>query len=96
MSIGLRGEILCRFEFYRTAIKAYIEGPSRTSNEVRSFRIEFNEGGTDGIRLVPVEDEADTMNGRSEADGLYNMAGQRLSSPVEGINIIHGKKVFVK
>ena len=76
--------------------KAYIEGPSRTSSEVRSFRIEFNEGVADGIRLVPVEDEADTMNGRSEADGLYNMAGQRLSSPVEGINIIHGKKVFVK
>ena len=27
---------------------------------------------------------------------IYNMSGQRLSVPVKGLNIINGKKIFIK
>ena len=28
--------------------------------------------------------------------GIYNLAGQKLAAPVKGLNIINGKKYFVK
>jgi hypothetical protein len=45
------------------------------------------------------EDGIETMsNGqwRMDNDQIYNLAGQRLSKPQRGINIINGKKVLVK
>ncbi|MBR6600935.1 MAG: alpha-N-acetylglucosaminidase [Bacteroidaceae bacterium] len=54
--------------------------------EARSFRIRFEQGET-GI-----------VNVESQPTGqyIYNLAGQRLSVPQKGINIIGNKKVIVK
>ena len=45
----------------------------------------------DGIGGVVRMDE----NGET-ANDIFNVAGQRLSEPQRGINILHGKKIFVK
>ena len=45
-----------------------------------------------GIASVPSSDET----GEDAGTAIYNLAGQRLSKPVHGINIIGGKKVLVK
>ncbi len=54
--------------------------------EARSFRIRFEQGetGIANVELQPTEQY------------IYNLAGQRLSAPQEGINIIGNKKVIVK
>lgn len=57
-----------------------------TSAGVRSLTIVFDDDET-GINAI--EDEQ--VNGT-----IYNLAGQRLNKPQKGINIINGKKVFVK
>lgn len=31
-----------------------------------------------------------------ENDAMYTLRGQRISTPAKGINIINGKKVFIK
>lgn len=36
------------------------------------------------------------MNNGQQSAGVYNIGGQRLNTPVKGINIINGKKVFIK
>ena len=33
---------------------------------------------------------------RQEASGIYNLSGQKLTTPQKGINIINGKKVVIK
>lgn len=45
-------------------------------------------GTTTGINSIVSDDEA--------ADGIYNIAGQRLNAPQKGLNIVGGKKVLVK
>ena len=75
--------------------RAYIEGPARTNSSlIKSFTILFDENDeeTSTIRLVP----ADNENANTNIDGIFNIAGQRLSTPQKGINIINGKKVLVK
>lgn len=54
--------------------------------EARSFRIRFEQGetGIANVELQPTEQY------------IYNLAGQRLSVPQKGINIIGNKKVIVK
>lgn len=42
-----------------------------------------------GIESVPVADKV-------AIEGIYDLSGRRLSAPVRGINIINGKKVFVR
>ena len=41
-------------------------------------------------------DEVETPTQSNAKTGIYNMNGQRLNSPQEGINIINGKKYIVK
>ena len=36
------------------------------------------------------------MNNGQQSAGVYNIGGQRLNTPAKGINIINGKKVFIK
>jgi|GEM_PF-1160074 len=54
--------------------------------EARSFRIRFEQGET-GIANV---------ESQPTEQYIYNLAGQRLSAPQKGINIIGNKKVIVK
>ena len=44
----------------------------------------------DGIEMT---DEVQTA---TDDDAIYNLAGQRLSKPQRGLNIIGGKKVLIK
>lgn len=55
----------------------------------------------DGIDEIGSEDvkktsNEDVANGRWPADQIYNLAGQRLSKPQRGLNIIGGKKVLIR
>lgn len=50
--------------------------------------------GLKGIRPIPTGIEAMNDEQRTIGTGIYNLAGQRLSSPQTGINIINGKKVL--
>lgn len=79
------------YKVYAGANKAYIDLTNvpeiNSSNEVKGiclFGENFDEDAIKGI-------EANTENGV-----IYNLAGQRLSKPVKGINIINGRKVVVK
>lgn len=67
--------------------KAYLDGTSLTSSAAVSTFDLFDVTGIDEVE-TPTQSNAKT--------GIYNMNGQRLSSPQEGINIINGKKYIVK
>ena len=63
--------------------KAYLDIPA---NGIKGFTFDLDDA-TD-IEMV---------NGqRSTANAIYNLSGQRLSKPQHGVNIVDGKKVFIK
>ncbi len=58
---------------------------------LRAVAISFDDGnGTTGLQLIP----AWTHDDGSVELGIYNLAGQRLDAPGQGITIINGKKVL--
>ena len=72
------------------ACRGYFIIPSGATSAAPEFVMGFNDGETTDIRVLNVTPE--TQN-----DGaIYSLDGQRLSAPRKGINIINGKKVFVK
>lgn len=78
-------------DFYRIADtytlsmgKAYLDGGSSDLSKLNAFEEE-----TSGI------DQVETQQSNAKTT-IYNMNGQRLSAPQEGINIINGKKYIVK
>ena len=60
-------------------------------NDDESFTGEFD-AQTTGIS------DAERLNDNGEMinDNIYNLQGQRISAPRKGLNIISGRKVFVK
>lgn len=67
--------------------RAYIKPQA---SGVKAFKVLF--GDADGIGATRMNNEELIMN-NSE---IFNLAGQRLTKPVKGINIVNGKKVIVK
>lgn len=67
--------------------KALLPASVVDGSSVKSFTFIFN--GADGIQTVK-------SVSAEEAKAIFNLAGQRLSKPVKGVNIINGKKVLVK
>ena len=67
------------------ANKVYLEAPA-SGGPAKGFRFDF-ETGIEGLTPAP----SPKVEGN-----IYNLAGQRLSKPVKGINIINGKKVINK
>lgn len=68
------------------ANKAYI--PASSVGAVRSFTFVF---------VDPTTGITETRNVSAEEFGeVFNLAGQRMSKPQKGVNIINGKKVLVK
>ena len=59
-----------------------------------NFRLYFI--GTEGTDPIIDNSIANIENTDKAAMGIYNLAGQKLSAPVKGLNIIDGKKIFVK
>lgn len=65
--------------------KAYYLPGANDDNPVKTFRF----ADADGIDSIE--------NGQSTNDNaIYNIAGQRLSKPAKGVNIVNGKKIIVK
>ncbi len=62
--------------------------PGSTSTGVKEFGITFDEEDPTGIDNVNVN-----LNNNGS---IYNVAGQRLGKMQKGINIVNGKKIFVK
>ena len=69
------------------ANKAYLEVPA--SNGVKGFTFNFDDA--DGITI-----STPLFEREGAGVSLYNLAGQRLSKPQKGVNIINGKKVVIK
>ena len=59
----------------------------------RSIVLDFGDGEqeTTYIDDITVDDDSE-----STVKGIFNLNGQRLSAPQKGLNIIDGKKVFIK
>ena len=67
------------------ANKAYLEVPAGSG--VKGFMFDLDNDPTAITEIV---------NGKSLNGKCYNLSGQRLSKPQHGVNIINGKKVFIK
>ena len=67
--------------------KALLPASVVNGNGVKSFTFVFNTA--DGIQTVE-------KVSAEEAAAIFNLAGQRLSKPQKGVNIINGKKVIIK
>ena len=70
--------------------RAFLDGPARGTGT--ALNITFDGNDATGIQLVPVE----THDDGSVSYGLFNLAGQRLDALQPGVNIVNGKKVFIK
>ena len=69
--------------------KAYLQLPTASVAGVKALKIEFDENDDPtGIAI--------TSASATEENTIYNLAGQRVSQPQKGINIINGKKIFTK
>ena len=67
------------------ANKAYLD-TTAPANTVKGFVFDFDDDAT-SIKTID--------NGQQTTEGvIYNLSGQRLSKPVNGINIVNGKKVL--
>jgi uncharacterized repeat protein (TIGR02543 family) len=77
-------------KYYIKSCRAYfhIDG----SSQVKEIMINFGDEEADGIGSM--NNEQLIIN--NEAGAVYNLSGQKLSKPQKGINIINGKKLFVK
>lgn len=66
--------------------KAYLQ---MSTAGVKELNINFNGGEANGIRTIISNDNAKT-------NAIYNLNGQRLNSLQKGLNIVNGKKLFIK
>jgi hypothetical protein len=88
-SMGKLNDVIGFYKFSGGTItlganKAYLEVPA--SGGVKGFTFSFD----DANRIVSPLGETE------EGASIYNLAGQRLSKPQKGVNIINNKKVVVK
>ena len=63
-------------------------GTGTTSNGIKEFAITLIEDDPTGIENV--------NNNLNDNESIYNVAGQRIGKMQKGINIVNGKKIFVK
>ena len=69
--------------------KAYLQLPTASVAGIKALKIEFDEkDDPTGIAI--------TSTSPTEENTIYNLAGQRVSKAQKGINIVNGKKVFIK
>ena len=66
------------------------------SNEVKEFKLNFNEEDEQPLSISPEGERLGSFP-REGLDGvIYNLSGQKLNKMQKGINIVNGKKMFVK
>ncbi len=81
-----------------SANKAYLQIPTsavstETSGAKTSLRLSFDDEDGDITGFIPVTKLAEETSGKS---AIYNLNGQRKQSLTKGLNIVNGKKIFVK
>lgn len=70
--------------------KAYLQLPTASVAGIKALKIEFNENDDPtGIAITSASSE-------QEENAVYNLAGQRMNKAQKGVNIVNGKKVFIK
>ena len=78
--------------------KALLPASLVDGSEVKSFTFVFESA--DGIHHLMNDEEIrnknEEWNATNGRHGIFNLAGQRLSRPQRGVNIINGKKVIVR
>ena len=73
--------------------KAYLQLPTASVSNVKALHLLLDDEGEDDA--TSLNEELKMKNEESGAS-IYNLAGQRLSKAQKGINIVDGKKVFIK
>ena len=69
--------------------KAYLQLPTASVAGIKALKIEFDENDDPtGIAI--------TSTSPTEENTIYNLAGQRMNKAQKGVNIVNGKKVFIK
>ena len=69
---------------------AYLQFPSAASAQLAKIYIQEEDGTYTAINGVEADTEA------TDAEGIYNLSGQRVNKAQKGIYIVNGKKVLVK
>lgn len=67
--------------------KAYLQLPTASVSGVKALKVILDDDAT-GIKTL--------SDSPLKGENIFNLAGQRLSKTQKGINIINGKKVFIK
>ncbi len=75
------------------ANKAYLRLPASVSGAKTVISINFDDDEDGTTDISAVKDLNDKTNGQTE---IYNLNGQRKYSLSKGLNIVNGKKIFVK
>ena len=75
------------------AQRAYFQLQGLTISDVSATKMWF--GDSDSEEATSLSEELRVKSEESD-DAIYNLSGQKLSKPQKGINIINGKKMFVK
>ncbi len=77
------------------ANKAYLRVPLSQSEAKSVIGLSFDDdGSTTGF--IPIEELAVSSGGNASSAAIYNLQGQRLKGFTRGLNIVNGKKVFVR
>ena len=70
--------------------KAYLQLPTASVAGIKALKIEFDENDDPtGIAIT-------SASSAEEENAVYNLAGQRMNKAQKGVNIVNGKKVFIK
>jgi len=73
------------------ACRGYFIIPAAAAAGAREMVMSFDEEGETTSISVPLNDHQQIIT-----DDIFNLAGQRLSAPKKGVNIVNGKKVIIK
>ena len=71
-----------------SSFKAYLHTTDALSTSAARLAISFNDNESTGINEV--------TTAAQQADGVFNLGGQRVAQPTKGLYIVNGKKVIIK
>ena len=74
--------------------KAYLEVPA--GNSVKGYMLDLDEDATSINEELRIKNEESESAIYKQGPTIVNLSGQRLSKPQHGVNIVGGKKVFIK
>ena len=73
--------------------KAYLEVPA---SDVKGYMLDLDEDATSINEELRIKNEESESAIYKQGPTIVNLSGQRLSKPQHGVNIVGGKKVFIK